>query len=532
MVLKKLHYFCVFVSFSILLIFLCSSQRERVFLPYALHSVRSFNFPTRGVCSREHRLIFSIILLFVVRVVSLYSEFYIEHYNNTKFFYILFLFFLSMAIFSLRSSALILILGWDLLGVVSLCLIMFYPNSTTLFNSYITSFYNRVGDALLLIYLALILLSYRFFDLLSDFSLWVFLLLMCCSFTKRAQFPLSRWLPAAMSAPTPISAMVHSSTLVTAGIFLVSSLVWFFQFYNLSIFLFFFRGLTFLAGGLLGSIEMDLKKIVAFSTISQISIVILFFRRVFLIIGYLHIFIHALFKTILFCSCGGFFINHLRDQSLRNLRLKNLPNFFFFLLIFRIFIMRGLPYSSSFYSKDFVLELLISNFFFSTVVILTAGSIFTILYRCKCLNFSIFRLFTSPISLEKKSFFFFIPIFRFLTLLSPRLSNACLFYPSFINVGLIETMFLLFSISAGLLVRVKFRRQFVLKLRFNVFIIKSFLFNRRIRAGELINLLKILGYDKFHLNFLSVRPYFSLNKYQLATKIFFFATLLMSWGVF
>ena len=152
---------------------------------------------------------------------------------------------------------------------------MFYPNKTSLANSILTIFFNRLGDVLLIIGLSLALTNYREFMELSFSAPELRILLVLCAFSKRAQFPLSRWLPAAISAPTPISAIVHSSTLVTAGIFLLTKLELFLEktyfFLPLSV-----RVLTFFLGGLLARHEKDLKKVVAFSTISQISMIIRF----------------------------------------------------------------------------------------------------------------------------------------------------------------------------------------------------------------------------------------------------------------
>lgn len=143
---------------------------------------------------------------------------------------------------------------------------MFYPNNTTLYNSILTIFFNRIGDVLLILALRVSISMYTIDTTLINEGLLFFILLTICSFTKRAQFPLSSWLPAAISAPTPISAMVHSSTLVTAGVFVVITFYHCFNLYGLTKFILMSRSLTFLLGGFIANIEKDLKKIVAFST--------------------------------------------------------------------------------------------------------------------------------------------------------------------------------------------------------------------------------------------------------------------------
>ena len=180
----------------------------------------------------EGNFYFFFIVFIVTSIVVLYRQVYMDHYNNKKFFFLTIAFFISIVILAGRSSGITFVLGWDGLGLSSLFLIMFYPGKIPLYNSFITFFFNRLGDCILILILAFFFyhLSTFFFFLCSpSFEVIIFFLL-CCAFTKSAQFPLSSWLPAAMSAPTPISAIVHSSTLVTAGIYLIFNI----NFYLLS----------------------------------------------------------------------------------------------------------------------------------------------------------------------------------------------------------------------------------------------------------------------------------------------------------
>ena len=167
-------------------------------------------------------LLFMFIVLLVTCLVVLFREFYIEHYNFKKYTFLTLSFFLSIVILSSSGSILNFLAGWDGLGISSLCLIMFYPNKTSMYNSFLTFFFNRLGDVFILVIFGLVFCRGDFLIFLfQNFNLLILILFLICASTKGAQFPLSSWLPAAMSAPTPISAMVHSSTLVTAGIFLL-----------------------------------------------------------------------------------------------------------------------------------------------------------------------------------------------------------------------------------------------------------------------------------------------------------------------
>lgn len=329
---------------------------------------------------------FFFMLLPVSCLVFLYSELYMSHYNNKKFTALACLFVVSMRVLCLRSSSLPLFLGWDGLGVTSICLIIFYPNKVTLFNSLLTMVFNRMGDVLILCALGMLFVysccnNFFFFDRRHLFGV---LLFFCC-FTKRAQFPLSSWLPAAMSAPTPISAIVHSSTLVTAGIFLAIKIGFYFEELRLMFVLSSIRISTFFLGGLIANFESDFKKVVAFSTIRQISIVLVFCSFLMLSLGIVHIILHALFKTLLFCCSGLIFIAHYRDQLSSNLKSVFKENLLNSMLFLAVFIITGFLFSSSFFTKDIFIEAYFNssfNIFFFFMV----GSCLTVLYSIKILS--------------------------------------------------------------------------------------------------------------------------------------------------
>ena len=200
---------------------------------------------------------------------------------------------------------------------------------------------------------------------------------MVAGMTKRAQFPFSRWLPAAMAAPTPVSALVHSSTLVTAGVFLL------FRFYPfLSSSLYFNKVLlilgtiTALMAGISAIVECDIKKIIALSTLRQLGVMMVSIGMGAPMLAFFHLLTHAIFKALLFL-CAGTLINlHGHSQDLRfigNIGVR-IP-----LLCARLVISNlalcGAPFMSGFYSKDLVLEfrlyrpmnfMIIIMFFFAT----------------------------------------------------------------------------------------------------------------------------------------------------------------------
>lgn len=174
--------------------------------------------------------------------------------------------------------------------------------------------------------------------------------------TKRAQIPFSSWLPIAMAAPTPVSSLVHSSTLVTAGVYLVLR----FNEYliiKMSEGLLFVAVVTILVSGIIAVLECDLKKIIALSTLRQLGLIMMILRLGFKILGFFHLLIHAVFKSLLFL-CAGVVIHRIKDNQ--DIRLcGNLRGYLPFVRIrfyISVIALIGLPFLAGFYSKDLIME--------------------------------------------------------------------------------------------------------------------------------------------------------------------------------
>jgi len=173
--------------------------------------------------------------------------------------------------------------------------------------------------------------------------------------TKRAQIPFSAWLPAAMAAPTPISALVHSSTLVTAGVYLM---IRFRELLGVNRVLYYLSVGTIFISGLGANFEMDLKRVIALSTLRQLGVIIIALSLGFLELAFFHLLIHALFKSLLFL-CAGVYIHGLGDkQDVRLLRRvsERAPLTTFYFLGCSLALC-GFPFISGFYSKDIILEI-------------------------------------------------------------------------------------------------------------------------------------------------------------------------------
>ncbi len=242
-------------------------------------------------------------VLFVTFFVIVFSCFYIKEDKTLPYFlFIILLFVVSILVLRIADSLFFIFIGWDGLGVTSFVLIIYYNNWKSINNALFTLLRNRVGDSLILLFFGLILWDF-------SFNTFVFfgstLLILFIFITKRAQVPISAWLPAAMAAPTPVSALVHSSTLVTAGIVLL--IKFYFVIINTD-----FQKLLLLVGvvtifiaGLTTLIEIDFKKLVALSTLRQMGILVfvLGLGRKWLCV--FHLVSHAFFKRCLFLVVGG-----------------------------------------------------------------------------------------------------------------------------------------------------------------------------------------------------------------------------------
>lgn len=210
-----------------------------------------------------------------------------------------------------------LLLGWDGLGLTSYLLVIYYINDSSLGSGIVTAMSNRVGDALIISVVAIGFINMCFTPFIGLFYLISFLLIFG-SFTKRAQIPFSAWLPAAMAAPTPVSALVHSSTLVTAGVFL---LIRFFgrlsEFFYFCPILFYWGVITSLMASLTALFENDMKKIIALSTLSQLGVIIFCLGLNQPYLTFYHLVTHALFKALLFICAGTFIHCNYNVQDIR-----------------------------------------------------------------------------------------------------------------------------------------------------------------------------------------------------------------------
>nr|QXT45767.1 NADH dehydrogenase subunit 5 [Leucrocuta aphrodite] len=311
-------------------------------------------------------LIFMSFVLLISSLVIYYSEEYMSgDYNINRFILLVLMFVLSMMLLIISPNLISILLGWDGLGLVSYCLVIYYQNVKSYNAGMLTALSNRIGDVALLLAIAWMLNfgSFNYIYYLECMkSTWEMTLIgslvVLAAMTKSAQIPFSAWLPAAMAAPTPVSALVHSSTLVTAGVYLLIRFSPLISGTGTSSFLLLISGLTMFMAGLGANFEFDLKKIIALSTLSQLGLMMSILAMGFPKLAYFHLLTHALFKALLF-MCAGAVIHNMKDsQDIRNMGslVTQMPYTSACLNVANLALC-GMPFLAGFYSKDLILEM-------------------------------------------------------------------------------------------------------------------------------------------------------------------------------
>nr|WGL40325.1 NADH dehydrogenase subunit 5 [Tomicus brevipilosus] len=300
-----------------------------------------------------------------------------------RFMMLVVLFVFSMMLMILSMNFITILLGWDMLGLVSYILVIYYQNVKSFNAGMLTALSNRVGDAALLMSIAISSSfsgwSFMFYleTLKLDFMMKMLMFfIILAAMTKSAQVPFSSWLPAAMAAPTPVSSLVHSSTLVTAGVYLLIRTSSFFS-SGMCKGLLIISLVTMFMAGICANFEYDLKKIIALSTLSQLGMMITILCVGSSDLAFFHLLIHALFKALLF-MCAGAIIHNLNNcQDIRFMgSLVNFMPFTCICLNISNFALCGLPFMSGFYSKDLIVEMFslsVNNFFIYFMFYLSIG---------------------------------------------------------------------------------------------------------------------------------------------------------------
>nr|AWN56226.1 NADH dehydrogenase subunit 5 [Dorymyrmex brunneus] len=303
--------------------------------------------------------LFMSVVLLISSMIFIYSSVYMKGDNfSNRFILLVFMFIMSMILMIISPNIFSILFGWDGLGLVSYCLVIYYQNYSSYNSGMVTVLCNRIGDIGLIMSIGLMVsvsgsCSLKFIQLKI-----IVMLMILAAMTKSAQIPFSSWLPMAMAAPTPVSALVHSSTLVTAGVYLLIRFNNLLIIMNLNKYVLFFSVLTMFMSGLMANFEYDLKKVIALSTLSQLGLMMMILSLGFSMVSMFHLLTHAIFKSLLF-MCAGIMI-HLMNNN-QDIRVYGSLNEFIPFTMMSFYVANlslcGMPFMAGFYSKDFIMEM-------------------------------------------------------------------------------------------------------------------------------------------------------------------------------
>ena len=319
-----------------------------------------------------------VVVTFVSLMVHIYTIGYMkgeEGYN--RFFAYISLFTFAMLMLVMSNNMLQLFFGWEAVGVVSYLLIGFYyDRPTAVFANMKAFLVNRVGDFGFILGIGLLLAatgSMNYADIFAQNTVlaaqtvpgtnWNLVTAACiCLFIgamgKSAQFPLHVWLPDSMEGPTPISALIHAATMVTAGIFMVTRMSPLFELSDVALsFILVVGSITALFMGFLGIVQTDIKRVVAYSTLSQLGYMTVALGVSAYPIAIFHLMTHAFFKALLFLGAGSVIIGMHHEQDMRKMGglWKYMPISCLMMLLGSLALI-GTPFFSGFYSKDSIIE--------------------------------------------------------------------------------------------------------------------------------------------------------------------------------
>ena len=322
-----------------------------------------------------------VVVTFVSLMVHIYTIGYMhEDKGYARFFSYISLFTFSMLMLVMSNNFMQLFFGWEAVGLVSYLLIGFwYTRPTAIYANLKAFLVNRVGDFGFLLGIGLVLFYFGSLDYAAVFSVapqmadiqinlignasWSLMTVTCIllfigAMGKSAQVPLHVWLPDSMEGPTPISALIHAATMVTAGIFMVARMSPLFELSTTALsFVLVIGSITALFMGFLGIIQNDIKRVVAYSTLSQLGYMTVALGASAYSVAIFHLMTHAFFKALLFLGAGAVIMGMHHDQDIRNMgNLKKYMPVTWITSLIGSLALIGTPFFAGFYSKDSIIE--------------------------------------------------------------------------------------------------------------------------------------------------------------------------------
>jgi NADH-ubiquinone oxidoreductase chain 5 len=357
-------------------------------------------------------------VLIISSLVHIYSVGYMNgDPHNQRFFSYLSLFTFMMIILVTANNYLLMFVGWEGVGVCSYLLVSFWFTRIAANQSSISAFLtNRVGDCFFTIGMFVILWTLGNLDYSTVFSLSPFInkdiitvigiCLLIGAMAKSSQVGLHVWLPMAMEGPTPVSALIHAATMVTAGVYLLIRSSPLLEYSSIVLLLCLWLGaITTIFSSLIGLFQQDIKKIIAYSTMSQLGMMVLAIGLSSYNIAIFHLINHAFYKGLLFLGAGAVIHAVADNQDLRKYGglILFLPLTYSIILIASLSLV-AFPFMTGFYSKDFILESAYGQYYFSSItvyVIAVIGAIFTTLYSVKIIYLAFLSNPNGPLNYYK-----------------------------------------------------------------------------------------------------------------------------------
>jgi NADH-ubiquinone oxidoreductase chain 5 len=358
-------------------------------------------------------------VLIVSSVVHVYSIGYMSHDpHNQRFFSYLSLFTFMMIILVTANNYLLMFVGWEGVGICSYLLVSFWFTRIAANQSSMSAFLtNRVGDCFLTIGMFAILWSFGNLDYYTIFSITPYyndniitivgICLLIGAMAKSSQIGLHVWLPMAMEGPTPVSALIHAATMVTAGVYLLMRSSPLIEYSSTVLILCLWVGaITTVFSSLIGLFQQDIKKVIAYSTMSQLGMMVIAVGLSSYNIALFHLVNHAFYKGLLFLGAGAVIHAVADNQDFRKYGglIHYLPLTYSVMLIASLSLV-AIPFMTGFYSKDFILESAYGQYQLSSIVvyfIATIGAMFTTLYSVKVLYLTFMTNPNGPLINYKK----------------------------------------------------------------------------------------------------------------------------------
>nr|YP_010296125.1 NADH dehydrogenase subunit 5 [Phrynocephalus helioscopus varius]UMB51118.1 NADH dehydrogenase subunit 5 [Phrynocephalus helioscopus varius] len=306
--------------------------------------------------------------LFVTWSIMEFSTWYMTNEPTKKFQKYLLIFLISMLMLATAGNFMQLLIGWEGVGILSFMLINWWSTRINANSAALQAIiYNRIGDIGLILVMAILLSTLGTWDIMSTLTLntkntLITLGLIMAAVGKSAQFFMHMWLPAAMEGPTPVSSLLHSSTMVVAGIYVLAQMHPMMNIKYLTTICLYLGTLTSIYSALCAIAQNDIKKIVAFSTSSQLGLMMIAIGINKPDLAMFHMITHATFKSTLFLCAGSMIHNMQNEQDIRktNCTMNTLPTTTMMMTINGI-TLAGTPFLSGFYSKDMIIETMMST---------------------------------------------------------------------------------------------------------------------------------------------------------------------------